>query len=319
MRPASEPARSAHEPGSSASSSSRPRRQASSSRTCASCGCPTGRTPTTWCVKRPTRRERIAAAKPIVEYLIGHHAERFDLKTSSGRIGFVEAVMPTLRDIADPPPGRGTAGSPPRERVEERVLRQVLDRRLAAAPGRERDGRITPTRCWRHRMHCRWATSCARSRRRKRTCCGCSCSSRTSRSVSPTSSARPAPEHRRARAVPGDRHPARPRRPRRSAGVRLGRLLRGLDDETVALAQALGRGRTGSADAERHPARLRDRPTAHRARGRPAPPAERVQQGRPGRGRAADDREAIPGSCSNEEPSTRRVDRSIGVANKPDS
>src|SRR5262245_29368543 len=25
-----------------------------------------------------------------------------------------------------------------------------------------------------------------------------------------------------------------------------------------------------------------------------------------------------PGSCSNEEPSTRRVDRSIGVANKPD-
>jgi len=33
----------------------------------------------------------IAKAKPLVEYLIDHHAGRFDLKTSSGRIGFVEA------------------------------------------------------------------------------------------------------------------------------------------------------------------------------------------------------------------------------------
>jgi DNA primase len=91
-----------------------------------------------------TWRERIAAAKPIVEYLIGHHAERFDLKTSSGRIGFVEAVMPTLRDIADPlrrdealQEVRRVSG------VEERVLRQVLERRLAATPRTDRDGRIT--------------------------------------------------------------------------------------------------------------------------------------------------------------------------------
>jgi len=89
-------------------------------------------------------RERIAAAKPIVEYLIGHHAERFDLKTSSGRIGFIEAVMPTLRDIADPlrrdealQEVRRVSG------VEERVLRQVLERRLAATPRNDRDGRIT--------------------------------------------------------------------------------------------------------------------------------------------------------------------------------
>jgi DNA primase len=71
----------------------------------------------------------IARAKPIVEYLIDHHAGRFDLKTSSGRIGFVEAVMPSLRVIADPlrldealGQVRTVSG------VEERVLRQVLER-----------------------------------------------------------------------------------------------------------------------------------------------------------------------------------------------
>jgi len=80
----------------------------------------------------------IAKAKPLVEYLIGHHADRFDLKTSTGRIGFVEAVIPAIRDIADPlrrdealQEVRRVSG------VEERVLRQVLDRRIAAVgPGR---------------------------------------------------------------------------------------------------------------------------------------------------------------------------------------
>jgi DNA primase len=93
-------------------------------------------TPDTW-------TERVAAAKPILEYLIGHHAARFDLKTSSGRIGFVESVMPTLRDIADPL-RRDEALQEVRRMsgVEERVLRQVLDRRLAGrTEGRE--GRIT--------------------------------------------------------------------------------------------------------------------------------------------------------------------------------
>jgi DNA primase len=78
----------------------------------------------------------VAKAKPLVEYLIDHHAARHDLKTSSGRIGFVEAVMPAIRDIADPlrrdealQQVRRVSG------VEERVLRQVLDRRIAAAGG----------------------------------------------------------------------------------------------------------------------------------------------------------------------------------------
>ena len=78
----------------------------------------------------------VSKAKPLVEYLIDHHASRFDLKTTNGRIGFVEAVMPAIRDIADPlrrdealQQVRRVSG------VEERVLRQVLDRRIAAVGG----------------------------------------------------------------------------------------------------------------------------------------------------------------------------------------
>jgi DNA primase len=76
--------------------------------------------------------EGVRTAKPIVDYLIGYHAGRFDLKTSPGRIGFIESVMPTLRDIADPlrrdealQEVRRVSG------VEERVLHEVLARRLA--------------------------------------------------------------------------------------------------------------------------------------------------------------------------------------------
>ena len=78
----------------------------------------------------------VAKAKPLVEYLIGHHAGRFDLKTPTGRIGFVDAVMPSIRDIADPL-RRDEALQQVRHEsgVEERVLRQVLDRRIAAAGG----------------------------------------------------------------------------------------------------------------------------------------------------------------------------------------
>jgi len=72
----------------------------------------------------------IAKAKPLVEYLIDHHAGRFDLKTSSGRIDFVEAVMPALRDIDDPLRRDEALGEVHRvSGVEERVLRQVLERR----------------------------------------------------------------------------------------------------------------------------------------------------------------------------------------------
>ena len=88
----------------------------------------------------------IARAKPLVEYLIDHHAGRFDLKTSSGRIGFVEAVMPALRDIRDPLRRDEALGEVRRvSGVEERVLRQVLERPArnpiaAGRPGGSHDG-----------------------------------------------------------------------------------------------------------------------------------------------------------------------------------
>lgn len=91
----------------------------------------------------------IAKAKPLVEYLIDHHAGRFDLKTSSGRIGFVEAVMPAIRDIADPLRRDEALGEVRRvSGVEERVLLQVLERpaRNPIALGRPGDGRIGESR-----------------------------------------------------------------------------------------------------------------------------------------------------------------------------
>ena len=96
----------------------------------------------------------IAKAKPLVEYLIDHHAGRHDLKTSSGRIGFVESVMPALRDIADPLRRDEALGEVHRvSGVDERTLRQILDRpdrnpinqgrRRGRGRGGQGDGRIT--------------------------------------------------------------------------------------------------------------------------------------------------------------------------------
>jgi DNA primase len=110
-------------------------------------GLPDGKDPDEVIREAPATWEgSVAKAKPLVEYLIGHHASRFDLKQSTGRIGFVEAVIPAIRDIADPlrrdealQEVRRVSG------VDERVLRQVLERRLAAVgPGRgETATRIT--------------------------------------------------------------------------------------------------------------------------------------------------------------------------------
>ena len=83
--------------------------------------------------------EALVRAKPLVEYLIDHHAGRFDLKTSSGRIDFIEAVMPALRGITDPLRRDEAIGEVRRvSGVEDRVLRQVLERpaRNPIGPGR---------------------------------------------------------------------------------------------------------------------------------------------------------------------------------------
>jgi DNA primase len=71
----------------------------------------------------------IAKAKPLLEYLIDSHRDRFDLKTSSGRIGFVEAVMPAIREVTDPLRRDEAIGQVRlASGVEDRVLRQVLER-----------------------------------------------------------------------------------------------------------------------------------------------------------------------------------------------
>src|SRR3954447_24751363 len=86
----------------------------------------------------------IAKAKPLVEYLIDHHRDLFDLKTSSGRIGFVEAVMPAIREIADPLRRDEAIGQVRlASGVEDRVLRQVLERPARNPIGPGSQTRIT--------------------------------------------------------------------------------------------------------------------------------------------------------------------------------
>ena len=87
---------------------------------------------------------------------------------------------------------RRSARSAWRPGVEERVLRQVLER-PARAIRSSQSGPLRgspPTRSCRRPTRCRSTTSCGRSRRSSRSCCGCSCSSRTSSSGSSTSSGR---------------------------------------------------------------------------------------------------------------------------------
>jgi DNA primase len=82
-------------------------------------------------------REAIRTASPIVEYLVDHHARRFDLRTTGGRARFVDALLPTLRPIRNPVLRDGylqrlrqVSG------VEERVLLQALARaELGASQG----------------------------------------------------------------------------------------------------------------------------------------------------------------------------------------
>ncbi|MFL5675677.1 MAG: DNA primase, partial [Chloroflexota bacterium] len=86
----------------------------------------------------------IAKAKPLVEYLIDHHRDLFDLKTSSGRIGFVEAVIPAIREIADPLRRDEAIGQVRlASGVEDRVLRQVLERPARNPIGPGSQTRIT--------------------------------------------------------------------------------------------------------------------------------------------------------------------------------
>ena len=167
----------------------------------------------------------IAKAKPLLEYLIDYHTGRFDLKTSSGRIGFVEAVMPAIREVEDPLRRDEAIGQVRlASGVEDRVLRQVLERparnpisqsgpsRITAdsvlsspdaLPIHDILRAITPVESELLRLLLLVPGRAAPGRQRART--------------------GPAAEHGRPRAVPRDRPPARPQRPGRPPAVRRGR------------------------------------------------------------------------------------------------
>ncbi len=164
----------------------------------------------------------IARAKPLLEYLIDHHTGRFDLKTSSGRIGFVEAVMPAIREVTDPLRRDEAIGQVRMASgVEDRVLRQVLER-----PGAQSDqpGRTVPDHRRRRAVVARCAPDPRHPARDHAGRIGAApAPPARPRPAAPggrRARAGPAPEHRGARAVPGDRAPAGARRPRRPPAVR---------------------------------------------------------------------------------------------------
>ncbi len=93
-------------------------------------------------------RESVRTALPIVEYLIAYYGDRHDLRTTEGRARFVEALMPTLRSVADPVRRDGYLQRMRQvSGVEERVLLEVLHKPVAGGhgPGSRgpQQGRIT--------------------------------------------------------------------------------------------------------------------------------------------------------------------------------
>ena len=77
-------------------------------------------------------------AKPLVEYLIDHHARASTSRPPRAGSASSMPSCPSIRDIADPLRRDEALQQVRRVGVEERVLRQVLERRIAAAGGRPR-------------------------------------------------------------------------------------------------------------------------------------------------------------------------------------
>ncbi len=82
-------------------------------------------------------REEVRTAQPIVEYLVDTFGKTYDLKTPGGKARFVDAIMPTIRQVPNPVMRdaylqlvRQASG------VEERVLLEVLrGQRVGGASG----------------------------------------------------------------------------------------------------------------------------------------------------------------------------------------
>ena len=94
---------------------------------------PDGKDPDELIRDEPDRwRAEVRTAQPIVDHLIDRQAAAADLRTPGGRARFVDAVMPTLRQL--PPVMRDGYLARLRQvsGVEERTLLEVLHRRPAA-------------------------------------------------------------------------------------------------------------------------------------------------------------------------------------------
>lgn len=90
-------------------------------------------TPETW-------RLATEHPQPIMEFLIDRAAERADIRSVPGRQRLVEAVLPTLRTITDPVRRDGYLQLLSRRAgVDERVLREALDRPVQAGARRSGD------------------------------------------------------------------------------------------------------------------------------------------------------------------------------------
>ena len=232
----------------------------------------------------------IAKAKPLLEYLIDHHTSRFDLKTSSGRIGFVEAVMPAIREVTDPLRRDEAIGQVRMASgVEDRVLRQVLER-----PARNPISQAGPSRITADAVLSSPDALPIHDILRAITPVEIGAAAAAPARPGPAAPggrrarARSAAEHGGARAVPGDRAPAGARRPRRPPAVRQrGAAPRARRRNGGARSSVICKAGSRSAGARPGATRLRSVTTAHRAGGRLAARAKRLQRSRPGRGRTS--------------------------------
>jgi DNA primase len=101
---------------------------------------PDGKDPDEVVRDEPDRwREEVRTAEPIVDYLIDYQARQVDLKTPGGKARFVDAILPTIRSVPNPVMRDAYLGRVRQvSGVEERVLLEVLHRR--PAPTRPTDG-----------------------------------------------------------------------------------------------------------------------------------------------------------------------------------
>jgi len=108
---------------------------------------PDGKDPDEVLRDEPDRwREEVRTARPIVDHLIDVHARAHDLRTAGGKTRFVDAVLPTIRNLPNPVM-RDTYLASVRQvsGVEERTLRESLARleRFPRREARGREGRFT--------------------------------------------------------------------------------------------------------------------------------------------------------------------------------